>query len=263
MRPLYGLRVLKVGQMDVPGPQVFWMSDWDRWLTLHFNVLLVQGHGVTMLVNSGPPADLTPLNDHVRSVLGPRATFQRTKDERIEAHLERLGLTADDITHVVVTPLTLYSTSGLPLFARAEICLSKKGWIAFHTTHDHPHDVRWATLSKETLSYLVLDAWDRVRLLEDEDEVAEGIRTWWAGTHHRASLAIEIDTTAGVAVASDAFFYRENVADAKPLGISESMDQALACYARVRRVADHIVPLNDQRLTRDYADGVVAEEVQG
>jgi hypothetical protein len=259
MSPLYGLQVLKVGQMDVPGPQVFWMSEWDRWLTLHFNVLLVRGNGVTMLVNTGPPDDLGPLNEHVRTVLGQRATFERTDEERIEAHLTRLGLTPDDITHVVVTPLTLYSTSGLPLFSRAEICLSKKGWIAFHTTHDHPHDARWATLSKSTLSYLVLDAWDRVRLLEDEEEIAPGIRTWWAGTHHRASLAVEIDTTAGVAVASDAFFYRENVAEGRPLGISESMEEALRCYARVRRVADHIVPLNDPRLAREYAHGIVAE----
>ena len=247
--------------MNVPGPQIFWMSEWDRWFTLHFNVLLVQGYGVTMLVNAGPPEDLAPLNNHVQSVLGDRAIFERTDDERIEVHLARLGLTPRDITHVVVTPLTLYSSSGLPLFTDAEIYLSKRGWVAFHTTHAHPHDARWATLSKATLSYLVFDAWDRVRLLEDEDEVIPGIRTWWAGAHHRASLAIEIETSAGVAVASDAFFYRENVLQDRPLGISENMEQALACYARVRSVADHIVPLNDPQLERDYPAGVIAEWV--
>lgn len=257
----YGVRLLKVGQMDVPGPQVFWMSAWDRWLTLHFNVLLVEGAGVRMLVNTGPPDDLEPLNAHVRSVLGDRATFVRDEDERVEAHLEGLGISPDEITHVVVTPLQLYSTSGLPLFTNAQICLSKRGWVAFHTTHDHPHDVRWATLSKRTLSYLVLDAWERVRLLEDEDEVVPGVRTWWAGTHHRASVAIEIDTAAGVVVASDAFFYRENVLDNRPLGIGESIEEALTCYARVRRTADVVLPLNDPRLLDEYAGGVVAEAV--
>ena len=29
--------------MDVPGPQVFWMSDWGRWLTLSFQVLAIAG----------------------------------------------------------------------------------------------------------------------------------------------------------------------------------------------------------------------------
>ena len=257
----HGLRILKVGQMDVPGPQVFWMSEWDRWLTLQFNVLLVQGDGVTALVNTGPPADLAPLNAHIQAMLGERATFIRSADETLQAHLTRLGLKPEDVTHIVVTPFTLYSTSGIPLFPSAEICLSKRGWLAFHTTHDHPHDPRWATLSKETLRYLAIDAWDRVRLLEDEDEVVPGVRTWWAGAHHRATIAVEIDTPAGVAVASDAFFYRENVLDNRPLGISESLEEALTCYARVRRVADHILPLTDPRLFEDYEDGIVAERV--
>jgi hypothetical protein len=192
-------------------------------------------------------------------MLGPRATFTRSPEETIEAHLLRRGLAPRDVTHVVVTPFTLYSTSGIPLFTNAQICLSKRGWVAFHTTHDHPHDARWATLSQETLRYLIFDGWERVKLLEDEDEIVPGIRTWWAGTHHRASIAVEIDTPSGIAVASDAFFYRENVVDNVPLGISESIDEALVCYARVRRVADHILPLTDPRLLEEYPSGVVSE----
>ena len=87
---------------------------------------------------------------------------------------------------------------------------------------------------------------------------APGLRTWWAGTHHRASMAVEVDTPAGVVVASDAFFYRENVTGSRPLGIGESMAEGLACYERVRRVADHVVPLTDPRLLELYPDGVVA-----
>ncbi len=258
----YGVTVLKVGQMEVPGPQVFWMSHWDEWLTLSFNVILVRHGGEVLLVNTGPHTQLQALNAHVRSVLGPRATFVQKDEERIEAQLDRCGLRPEDVTHVVVTPFTLYSSSGLSLFRNAQICFSERGWNAFHTTHDHPHDVRWATLSRDTLVYLVTEAWDRVRLLAGEDEILPGIRTWWAGTHHRASIAIEIDTTNGVAVASDAFFYRENVVDNHPLGVSESIDQALSSYARVRATADHILPLNDPRLFTEYPGGVVAEEAR-
>src|ERR1700741_4687365 len=94
----HALRILAVGRMDVPGPQVFWMSEWDRWLTLQFNVLLVQGDGVTALVNTGPPADLAPLNAHIQSMLGERAVFSRHADETIEAQLGRLGLSPKDVT---------------------------------------------------------------------------------------------------------------------------------------------------------------------
>ena len=254
----YSVRVVKVGQVDVPGPEVFWMSEWDEWLTLSFNVVVVQGGSVTALVNTGAPQDLSPINEIWTAGLGPRATYLRADDETVEAQLAKLGIAPEDITHVVVTPFQLYSTGGIPLFTNAQLCLSKKGWVHFHTTHQHPHDNRWTSISEDVLVHLVTDAWDRVRLLEDEDEVVPGIRTWWAGNHHRASVAVEIDSKAGIVVASDSFFLYENVEDGRPLGISENMYEGIAAYARTRDVADHIVPLYDPRVFERYPEGVVA-----
>jgi hypothetical protein len=255
---MFSVRVVKVGEVEVPGPQVFWMSEWDRWLPLSFNVVVVQGDGVTALVNTGAPVDLSPINDLWTEGLGPRATFRRGEDETIEAQLRRIGIVPADVTHVVVTPFQLYSTGGIPLFTNARICLSRTGWVHFHTTHEHPHDNRWMSISREVLVHLVADAWDRVCLLEDEDEVVPGLRTWWAGTHHRASVAVEIDSEAGVVVASDAFFVYGNVEDGRPLGIGESMHEGLAAYERTRRVADHVVPLYDPTVFERYPDGIIA-----
>ena len=254
----YAVRALRVGRMEVPGPQVFWMDAWDDWLPLAFSVVLVEGPGVLALVNTGPPDDLTPLNEHIRSMLGARAEFVREPGEAILAHLQRLGIAAEDVTHVILTPLQLYATSGIPLFPNASICISKRGWIAFNTTHDHPHDARASMFLPEVLRHIVCDAWERVRLLEDEDELAPGLRCWWAGVHHRASVAVEIETARGVVVASDAFFYLENVRDNRPLGIGESLAEALSCYERVRNVADVVVPLYDPKLYDIHPDGVVA-----
>jgi hypothetical protein len=234
------------------------MSGWDEWLTLSFNVVVAQGDGVVALVNTGAPDDLSPINDVWTAGLGPRATYRRSNEETIEAQLAAIGIAPADVTHLVVTPFQLYSTGGIPRFPNAQICVSRKGWIHFHTTHQHPHDVRWASISQDVLKYLVIDAWDRVRLLDDEDEVVPGLRTWWAGTHHRASMAVEIDSNAGVVVASDAFFFYANVEDGRPLGISENMYEGIATYERTRRVADHIVPLYDPRVFERYEGGVVA-----
>lgn len=254
----FDVHVLSVGRTEIPGPELFWMAEWDRWFPLSFNVVLIRGEGVTALVNTGAPADLGPLNEMWASILGPRARYEREPGETIEAGLASLGVRPDDVTHVVVTPFQLYSTAGIPLFGNAEICVSRTGWTHFHTTHEHPHDNRWTSFSPEVLVHLVTDAWDRVRLLADDDEVVPGLRTWWAGTHHRASLAVEIDSTAGTVVASDAFFHYENVEDNRVLGINESMYEALACYERTRRVADHIVPLYDPKVFDRYPGGVIA-----
>jgi hypothetical protein len=255
---MFSAQVLRVGRTEIPGPELFWMSEWDRWFPLSFNVLLIRGPGVTALLNTGAPDDLRPLNTIWKSILGERAEYLRDPEETLSAQLARAGVRPQDVTHVFATPFQLYTTAGIPLFTNAQICLSKRGWVHFHTTKDHPHDNRWTSISPEVLTHLVTDGWDRVRLLEDEDEIVPGLRTWWAGTHHRASIAVEIDSNAGTVVASDAFFHYENVEDNRVLGINENMYEALACYERTRRVADHIVPLYDPKVFDRYPDGVVA-----
>lgn len=255
----YDVRVLKAGQTRIPGPELFWMSEWGQWYTIFFNVVLIRGEGRTVLVNTGAPDDLTPINETWERVLGEGARFERAEDERILPRLRSAGVAPEDVTHVIVTPFQLYSTAGIPLFPNAEICLSKRGWVHFHTTHNHPHDIRWASFSREVLTHLVVDAWDRVRLLEDEDEVAPGVRTWWAGTHHRASLAVEVDTPQGTVVASDAFFHYANVEQGHILGINENMYEALETYERTRRGADHIVPLYDPEVFDRYPGGAIAK----
>ncbi|MEH1122937.1 hypothetical protein [Micromonospora sp. CPCC 206061] len=254
----FTVRALPVGRTEIPGPELFWMGEWDHWFPLSFHVLLLQRDGVTALVNTGAPDDLAPLNEIWTSILGERSRYERDATETIEAQLDRVGVRPADVTHVIATPFQLYTTAGIPLFTNAQICLSKKGWVHFHTTHQHPHDNRWTSLSRDVLVHLVTDAWDRVRLLDDEDEVVPGLRTWWAGTHHRASIAVEADSAAGTVVASDAFFYYENVEDGRMLGINENMYEGLACYERTRRVADHIVPLYDPKVFDRYPDGVIA-----
>ena len=110
----------------------------------------------------------------------------------------RVNVAPEDVTHIFLTPLQLYTVSNVPRFPNAQICISKRGWIQYHTTHQHPHDDRWFVIPKDVLEYLVFDGWDKVRLLEDEEELASGLRTWWTGGHHRASIAVEIDTKEGV-----------------------------------------------------------------
>jgi hypothetical protein len=256
---MFGVRSIKVGQVEVPGPELFWMGGWDQWYTLVFQVVLIQGPGVTALVNTGPPLDLSPINDLWVGQLGSRAQLRREPEEEIVPALAGVGLRPKDVTHVVLTPLQLYSTGNVPLFTNAKICLSKKGWVHYHTTHEHPHDARWNSIAKDVLVHLVTDAWPRVRLLEDEDTIVPGIRTWWTGTHHRASIAVEVDSTEGLVVISDSFFYYENVEDNRILGINENMYEALGAYERARRTADHLVPLYDPKVFDRYPNGVVAK----
>lgn len=251
------LRMLPVGHSEIPGPELYWMSEWEHWFPLTFQVGLIQGPDVTALVNTGPAQDLDPMNRGWASFLGDRAKMTRNEGEFILDHLRALDIEPTDVTHVILTPLQLYSVSNVLAFPNAQICISKRGWVHFHTTHSHPHDNRDTSIPANILTRLVTESWDRVRLLDDEEEIAAGLRSWWSGGHHRASIAVEVDTDRGTAVLSDSFFYLENVEKDHPIGISENMYECLATHARARR-ADYILPLYDPKNFERYPGGVVS-----
>jgi hypothetical protein len=260
----YAVRVLSVGESKIRGPEVFWMSHWDDLLDLAFNVTLIQGHGLVALVNTSPPDDDGPTRRDFPNMrylhAKPHGDLSRSAQQTMEGALESVGLQPKDVTHILLTPLELYTTGTLDKFRQAQVCMTRRGWVHFHTTHDHPHDLRWRSFPRHILVDLVTDSWDRVRLLEDEDEVAPGLRTWWSGAHHRESMVVEIDTEAGVVAVSDSFFYYENVEEGKLLGLCENMYEALACNARVLKSADHIVPIHEPRVFDRYPDGVIASQ---
>lgn len=254
---MFTVTALTVAQFNAPGPEVFWMSAWDTWVPLAVNSVLAESNTAKVLINTGPPSDLSDLNAMWKLAVGERCQLTVNPGQRIEDQLADRGVRLDEITHVVLTPFQLYTFGGLHLFPNAEILVSKTGWIHFHTTHSHPHDSRWHSIPRETLVSMVTEDWDRTRLLEDEDEIVPGVRSWWTGNHHRASLAVEIDSTAGKVVASDAFFVYANVEDGRPLGISENMYEGLTAYQRARDTADHLIPLYDPTVQDRYPGGVI------
>lgn len=254
----YSVHLLPLGRADVPGPELFWMSSFAEWHTLLFQSALIRGDGVTAIVNTGPARDLEPMNAHWEKVLGAQARMRRAPGEFVVDQLAAHDLTPDDITHVVLTPLQLYTVSNVPLFRNAQICIAHRGWVHFHTTHAHPHDNRATSIPDDVLVHLVTEAWPRVRLLADEDELAPGLRTWWSGVHHRASVVVEVDTRRGVAAISDSYFVLDNVEKDIPIGINENMYEAIAAYARVRDTADIVVPLYDPGNLDRFPDGSIA-----
>lgn len=254
----YSVTTMAVGESIIPGPELYWMTSFDEWFPLTFQSVLIRGDGVVALVNTGPAEDLEPMNAGWASFLGEKARMQRADGEFILDQLAALGVRPEEITHVILTPLQLYTVSNVLAFPQARICIAKRGWVHFHTTHEHPHDNRATSIPDEILTELVTTAWPRVRLLEDEDEIAPGLRTWWSGGHHRASLVVEVDTANGVVAISDSFFHERNVTENIPLGINEDMYEVLACYERVRRTADVVLPLYDPANFDRHPGGRVA-----
>lgn len=255
----YEIHVLKMGRCEVPGPEVYWMSHWETWEQLFFYMIVILGEGKTAIINTGPPRDLTALNQVWMHFAGPRCQMVRTEEERPVDALATLGIQPDDVDYVLITPLQAYATANIPLFRRAQICLSQRGWIEdFHVPKYPMHIPRELRVPDDVLHYLMFEAPDKLRLLKDEDEIMPGLRAFWAGVHHRSSMAYVIDTERGTAIVSDALFKYGNVEQMQPLGIMESMEECFHTYERLQREADILLPLYDPEVLARHPHGKVA-----
>lgn len=255
----YRVRVLKMGQCDVPGPEVYWMSHWGTWETLYFYMVLIRGEGKTLVINTGPPADLEVLNVFWRAAMGERGQMIRRDEERPENALRSAGVAPEEVDHVLITPLQAYATANIPLFRNAQICISRRGWIEdFHAPKYPIHQARKLRLPDDVLIHLTVAVPDRLRLLDDEEEILPGVRVFWAGVHHRSSVAYCIDTAKGTVIVSDCFFKYPNIEENKPLGILESMEECYSTYGRIRREGDVLVPLYDPAVLERYPQGEIA-----
>jgi glyoxylase-like metal-dependent hydrolase (beta-lactamase superfamily II) len=93
----YEIQGLKMGQCEVPGPEVYWMSAWDTCETLYFWMVVIRGGGKTILINTGPPEDLTALNEVWKKAIDARSQMVRQESERPEDALAQIGIKPSEV----------------------------------------------------------------------------------------------------------------------------------------------------------------------
>lgn len=261
MSDQWNLEFLSMGDSKIRGPQAYWNARWNEEVDLGFvTTLATSSSGTRILVNTSPPVETSEVEKGFPAMRylhdAPRGDLHRTSEQQLERALALRGLTPADIDMVVLTPLELYTTGTLHLFDRATIAISRRGWIHFHTMHEHPHDKRWRKFPQPTLVDLVTSSWDRVLLLDDEHALAPGLRTWWAGSHHRESIAVEFDTVEGVVAVTDAFFYLDNLSSRLPIGLCESLEESELAMKRISATAAHVIPIHEPRVFELYPEGI-------
>jgi len=256
----YQVDVLKMGQCQVRGPEVYWMAHWDDWEELSFYMVLIRGEGKVAVINTGPPRDLGALNTRWKATFGERGALLRRPEETPEAALRRMGVAPADVDRVLITPLQAYAVGGIPIFKKAQVCISRRGWVEdFHAPTYEMHVPRKLRIPDDVLAYLTLEAPEKLRLLEDEDEIFPGLRAVWVGTHHRSSMAYVIETAkAGRVAVTDCCFKYGNIEGNHPLGVMESLPECMHAYKRLRQEADVIIPLYDPEVLARFPGGKVA-----
>jgi glyoxylase-like metal-dependent hydrolase (beta-lactamase superfamily II) len=235
------------------------MDHWDDWEDLYFYMVLVRGEDRVIVINTGPPQDLTALNARWTATFGARGALVRQPEETPEAALGRFGVKPEDVNLVLVTPLQAYAVGNIPLFPNALVGISRRGWIEdFHAPNYKMHVPRQLRIPDDVVAYLTVQAPERVHLLDDDEVVLPGLYAFWVGAHHRSSMAYLIETAAGRVAVTDCCFKYGNIERMHPLGIMESLPECMAAYERIRKEADIVVPLYDPEVLQRYPNGRVA-----
>jgi len=256
----YTVQAFNAGTFWVPGPEVYWMEAWGQREEMNILIYLIRGGGQNILINTGPPRDLSEINKAWLNFFGySEAQIVRTDSQLPENILREQGLTPEDISLVLVTPLQAYATANIHLFRKATICMSRRGWIEdFQAPYYHLHVPRDLRVPPDVNHYLQNEGWEKVRLLADEEEVQPGLRAFWAGVHHRSSLAIAVDTEKGTVIITDSFFKYGNIESGRYLGVMESMMEADSTWARIRKEADIFASIYDPEVFIRHPSGILA-----
>ncbi len=255
----YRVDVVKVGQIQVPSLEIYWLdlTKVGEWEYLNFLVAIIRDDDHVYLINSGIDVDDPALANFWKSS-HPRQVLQA--EVALPQRLREMGILPRQVAGIFLTPLTAYTTGNLWAFPNADIFLSRRGWIDFWAPCRHtPRLPKEIYIPQTSLDYLCHQGFNRVVLLDDgEQVVVPGIRSQFVGTHHRSSMVYWIQTRSGTVAFSDCVFKYPNIEEGKYLGIAENLEENLAAYDLIRQRADIVIPPYDPEVLRRYPGGHVA-----
>lgn len=261
MNDHYSVRVLEYARADVRGPEVFWMSHWDEWVTLSFSAVFLSNKSRRILINTGMSTS-HPSLDHLWEAYSGHPRARMRFGTTVCDQLRNIGTAPDDITDVILSPFQAYSVSDVNKFPNATIHMLRSGWAEFHApTHSYLRDqtqAREISVPRQVMEYLVFDAWNRVHLLQDEDVVAPGVTTLAVGIHHAESLAVTISIASGSAIWTDAIFSRDNFITKTAAGLTRSMEESSRLQGFLEDSGATVLPAFDSAIIDEIPDGLVA-----
>ncbi|NNF90820.1 MAG: N-acyl homoserine lactonase family protein [Boseongicola sp.] len=173
--------------------------------------------------------------------------------------LAPLGLSAGDITEIIVTHLHYDHAGGLHLFPNATLHL-QAAEMAYATGPCMCHDVLQMPFTADHVCEAIRRLYSgRVIFHEGDGQIAEGVTVHCIGGHSRGLQAVRVKTASGwMVLASDAAHYYENVLLRKPFPIVVDLEDMMRGFDTLRSLAsrtDLIIPGHDPIIRRIFPEG--------
>jgi glyoxylase-like metal-dependent hydrolase (beta-lactamase superfamily II) len=239
--PKYSIRAIKVGECQVRDYITFQDSDSQKTSTYFLYTWVIEGGPRPIIVDTGPKYPEEFSKGTAQYIPGG---VKQLPEERTPEALKRHGIDPASVRHVIVTHLHADHYDYFGSFDNAKLVLNRREY--------EDNKDRIAADVKAALSARP----DALQLVDDE-EIVPGVRVFPLGCHTPGSQAVLVRTHLGPAVLTGDVVYKyENIEKDRP---TRSPDEQ-ACRdatAKVRSLADIILPAHDPLTLKRWPGGVI------
>ncbi len=233
---------------EAPVDTSFLAFSWTPGTTMKtpFTSYVILGGPTPIVVDAG----LRPGGAEDSEVGGlPRVGPEHSLDDQ----LARLGVEPGDVELVVFTHLHVDHTGLAGRFPNARLLIQRTElqYAAAPYFPDYLYD-------RSDIARLVDELWSQVELLDGDTTIAEGVRCVLTGGHSVGHQMLEVDVSSGQAIITgDNIYVAQPALElGLPPGYVVSMGDAVAAIERIKRTADHVLPMHDYEIYTTFPDGV-------
>jgi glyoxylase-like metal-dependent hydrolase (beta-lactamase superfamily II) len=213
-------------------------ADKSRKIDLQMMIWLLKGPGgKNILVDTGCYRD-KDVGRGITNFIKPSET------------LAKVGLSAGDITDIIISHMHWDHAGGMDLFPNAKIWIQKDEYSYYTGAAWQPGGQHGGIDPEDVQTVVKLNTGNRVNLVDGDDrEITDGIRVYTGGRHTFASQYVGVCTVEGtVVIASDNMYLYENLQKHQPIAQTFDADSNLKAQDRMKQIAsklDLIVPGHD------------------
>ncbi|WP_406638759.1 N-acyl homoserine lactonase family protein [Amycolatopsis sp. WGS_07] len=221
-------------------------------MPLDFFVWLIRGQGRTVLVDTGFTAETA-----VR------------RERHYHSHpldlLGRLGVTANDVSDVIVTHMHYDHAGNISAFPGAQVHM-QTAEMRFCTGPSMRHQQLRKTYEADDVAAAVQSLYEgRLNFVEGDQEIAPSISVHLCGGHTKGLQFVTVATARGeIILASDAVHYYENLRRGIPFQSFVDLEEYLDAYERIAARAkslDHIIPGHDPLVRTAFPSSPLSPDI--
>jgi len=254
------IKILKNGSIRLKGFEQFYLARTPEYIDAFIYIFLIEYDGKKILIDCGLPKEdyLNEINKKAVEETGDEtAKFFQEYDEDILHLIEKEGLKKEEIDYIILTHLHIDHVGGLDLFPNAKMIFSRKGWSYFYS-RKYPMTAPRSQIPGYIQKYLLFDAWDRVYLNDEREELLPGISVQWVGGHSMCSQIIKVKTGKKTIIfCGDIVATYRNIENNIPIALLHNLEEVLSAMDIIRSSADLIIPGHDPLLLQKFKNGVI------